>query len=67
MNLIIRINDILGGNSMTMTRPLVINEIVNNQELCEVFICAPQGGMRKSNRTNTLTLISDKTKLYDDR
>ena len=52
---------------MKMTRPLIINEIVNNQELCEVFLCAPQGGMRKSNRTNTLTLISDKTKLYDDR
>ncbi|MEH6849438.1 HNH endonuclease [Bacillus pseudomycoides] len=52
---------------MMMTRPLAINEVVNNQQLCEVFLCAPQGGMRKSNRTNTLTLISDKTKLYDDR
>lgn len=28
---------------MTMIRPLVINEVVNNQELCEVFLCAPQG------------------------
>lgn len=52
---------------MTMTRPLAINEVINNQQLCEVFLCAPQGGMRKSNRTNTLTLISDKTKLYDDK
>lgn len=52
---------------MSMIRPLEINEVVNNQQLCEVFLCAPQGGMRKSNRTNTLTLISDKTKLYDDR
>lgn len=52
---------------MSMTRALAINEVVNNQQLCEVFLCAPQGGMRKSNRTNTLTLISDKTKLYDDR
>ncbi|MED4455033.1 HNH endonuclease signature motif containing protein [Metabacillus fastidiosus] len=52
---------------MTMTRPLAINEVVNNQQLCEMFLCAPQGGMRKSNRTNTLTLISDKTKLYDDK
>ncbi|WP_251647487.1 HNH endonuclease [Rummeliibacillus stabekisii] len=50
-----------------MTRPLEINEVINNQQLCEVFLCAPQGGMRKSNRTNTLTLISDKTKLYKDR
>ncbi|WP_235617046.1 HNH endonuclease [Lysinibacillus mangiferihumi] len=52
---------------MTMTRPLLINEVINNKELCEVFLCAPQGGMRKSNRTNTLTLISDKSKLYDDK
>lgn len=59
--------NILGGYFMTMTRPLAINEAVNNQQLCEVFLCAPQGGMRKSNRTNTLTLISDKTKLYDDK
>jgi len=50
-----------------MIYPIAINEVVNNQQLCEVFLCAPQGGMRKSNRTNTLTLISDKTKLYDDR
>ncbi|WP_186763891.1 HNH endonuclease [Planomicrobium sp. CPCC 101079] len=52
---------------MRMTRSLAINEVLNNHQLCEVFLCAPQGGMRKSNRTNTLTLISDKTKLYDDR
>lgn len=52
---------------MTLTRLLAINEVVNNQQLCEVFLCAPQGGMRKSNRTNTLTLISDKTKLYEDK
>ncbi|MGE8000249.1 HNH endonuclease [Lysinibacillus sp. NPDC093190] len=52
---------------MTMTRSLAINEVVNNQQLCEVFLCAPQGGMRKSNSTNTLTLISDKKKLYDDK
>lgn len=52
---------------MTITRPLTINEVLNNKQLCEIFLCAPQGGMRKSNRTNTLTLISDKTKLYDDK
>ena len=52
---------------MSMTRPLAINEVLNNQQLREVFLCAPQGGMRRSIRTNSLTLISDKTKLYDDR
>lgn len=50
-----------------MTRNLDIEEVLNNQQLCEVFLCAPQGGMRRAIRTNTLTLISDKTKLYDDR
>lgn len=52
---------------MVVKRPVVINNVITNQELREIFLCAPQGGMRKSNRTNTLTLISDKTKLYDDR
>ncbi|OHX51636.1 HNH endonuclease [Planococcus faecalis] len=50
-----------------MTRNLAIGEVLNNQQLGEVFLCAPQGGMRRAKRTNTLTLISDKTKLYDDR
>lgn len=52
---------------MTFKCSLQINDVVNNQELQKIFLCAPQGGMRKSNRTNTLTLISDKTKLYEDR
>lgn len=50
-----------------MSRNLAIGEVLNNQQLCEVFLCAPQGGMRRAIRTNTLILISDKTKLYDDR
>ena len=41
---------------------------LTNEGLCEIFKCGPQGGMRKSNRTNSLILISDHTKmLYDDR
>jgi len=43
-------------------------EILRNNELSKIFKCAPQGGMRKSNTTNTLVLISDHTKsLYEDR
>lgn len=53
--------------NLSMMQPLQVNEIINNKQICEVFLCAPQGGMRKSKGTNTLTLISDKTKLYDDR
>lgn len=33
--------------------------ILNNEQLCDVFQCSPQGGMRKSNRTNTLVLITN--------
>ena len=41
----------------------------NNNELCNLFQCSPQGGMRRSRRTNTLVLIRDYTGFnpYDDR
>lgn len=43
-------------------------DTVNNQKLREIFKCSPQGGMRKSNRTNTLIIVSDHTKaIYEDR
>ena len=50
-----------------MSTSFEINEVVNNQKIHEVMGCSTQGGMRRSKRTNTLTLISDKTKLYKDR
>jgi len=41
---------------------------LTNKELCEIFKCSPQGGMRKSNKTNTLVLISNHIKsIYNDR
>ena len=40
----------------------------SNEDICEAFLCAPQGGMRRSKRTNTLVLIADHTKsIYNDR
>ncbi|CEN87035.1 HNH endonuclease [Paraclostridium sordellii] len=43
-------------------------DILINDELMEIFKCSGQGGMRKSNKTNTLVLISDETKgLYEDK
>ncbi|NUE65768.1 HNH endonuclease signature motif containing protein [Snodgrassella sp. ESL0253] len=33
--------------------------ILNNKQMCELFLCSPQGGMRKSNKTNTLVLITN--------
>ncbi|MFM2476383.1 HNH endonuclease [Celerinatantimonas sp. MCCC 1A17872] len=47
---------------------LAPGEKINNQQLCDIFGCSPQGGMRKSNSTNTLVLISNHIKsIYDDR
>ena len=43
-------------------------EIVNNQRLCEIFRCSPQGGMRRSLMTETLVIVSNHVKsVYDDR
>ena len=42
--------------------------VLSNKELCKIFKCAPQGGMRKSNSTNSLVIVSDHTKaIYEDR
>lgn len=46
---------------------LKIGEELKNDELSAIFKCAPQGGMRKSNKKNALVLISDETKVYRDR
>ena len=41
---------------------------LDNQELCSIFKCSPQGGMRKSNSTDSLVIISNHIKsIYDDR
>src|SRR4026209_2592079 len=48
--------------------PLRINQVISNKELCEIFKCAPQGGMRRSKRTNTLVLITSQVdSIYLDR
>ncbi|ANS86186.1 5-methylcytosine-specific restriction enzyme [Vibrio scophthalmi] len=47
---------------------LKVGEVLDNQQLCDLFGCSPQGGMRKSNSTNTLLLISNHiNSIYDDR
>lgn len=44
-----------------------IGQVINNNTLTSIFKCAPQQGMRKSNKTNTLVIVSDETKgLYRD-
>lgn len=47
---------------------LVIGNVYSNAEICNAFGCSPQGGMRKSNSTNTLVLIAKHNNpLYDDQ
>lgn len=51
---------------MTLNLP-EIGAIITNDEIKNIFGCAGQGGMRFSNKTNALVLISDSTKLYSDK
>lgn len=42
-------------------------DVIDNNQLTEIFKCGPQGGMRRSRQTNTLVLVSNHTKsLYED-
>tara|TARA_Y100000815_G_scaffold179957_1_gene163958 strand:+ start:1382 stop:2209 length:828 start_codon:yes stop_codon:yes gene_type:complete len=41
---------------------------LSNDELTATFLCSPQGGMRRSTRTNTLVIVSNHVEsVYDDR
>lgn len=47
---------------------LTPGETIDNERLCEIFKCSPQGGMRRSTRTNTLVLTSGHINvIYEDR
>ncbi len=49
-------------------RQLKPGTILNNTELCEYFLCSPQGGMRRSHKTNTLIIVSNHVEsVYEDR
>jgi len=39
-------------------------DTITNQELHKTFKCGTQGGMRRSLSTNTLVIVSDKTKPF---
>lgn len=42
---------------MAFDPKLKIGQNIDNKSLCDIFKCSPQGGIRRSNRTNTsLTL-----------
>ena len=41
---------------------------ISNGELREIFKCSPQGGMRKSSKTNSLVIVSNHIEsIYNDR
>ncbi len=53
---------------MSFNPGLKIGQIINNNELMSIFKCSQQGGMRKSNTTNTLVIVSDYTRgIYHDK
>ncbi|MFW6026910.1 MAG: HNH endonuclease [Candidatus Woesearchaeota archaeon] len=47
--------------------PLQKGETITNDRLMDIFKCGMMRGMRKSNKTNSLVLVSDPNKLYNDR
>jgi len=47
---------------------LKIGDVINNERLMEIFACSPQGGMRRSLKTNTLVVICNHLKsIYSDK
>lgn len=53
---------------MTSISSLKPGTKLDNSQLCDIFGCSPQGGMRRSHQTNTLVIISNHVKsIYDDR
>ena len=53
---------------MSLDTDLKRGQIVNNDQLCEIFKCSPQAGMRRSLKTNSLVLVSNHVaSIYDDR
>ena len=49
-------------------KKILPGEKFTNNQVSEIFLCSTQGGMRRSLKTNTLVLISNKIKsIYQDR
>ncbi len=52
------------GFAMAFDPGLKISDEVSNDQLRKIFKCGNMGGMRKSSKTGTLVIISDKTKPF---
>lgn len=44
---------------MTFKPDLKPGQVIDNDTLCKIFKCAPMGGIRKSNTTNSLVIVSN--------
>lgn len=43
-------------------------DVIKNDTLVNIFKCSPQGGMRRSIKTNSLVIVSDHTRgIYEDK
>ena len=53
---------------MSIIQKIEQGQILDNNQLREIFKCSPQGGMRRSLTTNTLVIVSNHIEsIYDDR
>jgi 5-methylcytosine-specific restriction protein A len=53
---------------MTFNPGIKRGAILDNEQLCILFGCSPQGGMRRSLKTSSLVLVSNHvSSIYDDR
>jgi len=51
-----------------MQLPILPGDVIDNRRLIDIFQCSTQGGMRKSNKLNSLVLVANHVKsIYDDK
>jgi 5-methylcytosine-specific restriction enzyme A len=52
---------------LSFNHNLKVGQVLTNQEIGDLFKSTIYMEMRRSHETNTLVLVSDHTKLYEDR
>ena len=49
-------------------KALTPGDVISNDQLCDIFGCSPQGGMRRAKKTNTLVIVTNHIEsIYEDR
>ena len=60
----------LNNRNVSVATLLTIGNVYSNSDIADIFKCSTQGGMRKSNTTNSLVLFTDHSNLenvYEDK